>query len=123
MTDLLLQGAQVDISGIDALLVSLAGILLIMFALALLIGVIYLMKWILNMFKPMSKLRAEAAATTPAPAEKKEVVYAKGSCGDFCLNNVSERDAAMVMAIVADQLQTPINQLKFKSIKQVGEDK
>ncbi|MBR2984475.1 MAG: OadG family protein [Clostridia bacterium] len=122
MTNLLLQGTQLDVSGVDALLISIAGVLLIMFALALLIGVIYLMKWILKMFQPMSKLKAQAEAT-PTPVAKKEVAYAKGSCGDLCLNNVSEKDAAMVMAIVADQLQTPLNQLRFKSIKEVGEDK
>lgn len=121
MTGLLLAGAQFDISGGDALLISLVGVLLIMASLALLIGVIYLMKWILKMFQPMSKLKAQAEST-PAPA-KKEVVYAKGSCGDFCLNNVSEREAAMVMAIVADQLQKPLNQIRFKSIKEIGEDK
>ena len=120
MTGLLLAGTRFEISGGDALLISLAGVLLIMVSLALLIGVIFLMKWILKMFLPMSKLKAQAEATT-APA-KKQVEYAKGSCGDLCLNNVSERDAAMVMAIVADQLQQPLNQIRFKSIKEIGED-
>ena len=116
MTGLLLANTQLDVGAGDALLVFVVGFVLIMCVLALLIGVIYLMKWLLKVLKPAPK---QVATSTP---EKKEVAYAKGSCGDLCLNNVSERDAAMVMAIVADQLKTPLNQLKFKSIKQVGED-
>jgi len=119
MTGLLLANTQFDIKAGDALLVFVVGFLLIMCVLALLIGVIYLMKWILKVLKPAPK---QVETATPAQ-EKKQIAYAKGSCGDLCLNNVSERDAAMVMAIVADQLNTPLNQLKFKSIKEVGEDK
>ncbi len=122
MTNLLLQNSG-GINFGDTMLVFVIGFVLIMVVLALLIGVIYLMRWILKMFQPMSKLKAAATATEAVAKEKKPVALAKGSCGELCLNNVSEKDAAMVMAIVADQLQTPLNQLRFKSIKQIGEDK
>ena len=52
-----------------------------------------------------------------------EQPLAKGTCGELKLINTDERDAAMIMAIVADQTNTPLNELRFKSIKRVEEDK
>ena len=58
---------------------------------------------------------ASAAPEVPAaPAEK-----APGSAGEFALNGVPERDAAMVMAIVADKMGKPLNEIRFISIKEV----
>lgn len=59
---------------------------------------------------------AEEAAAEEAPA------LAKGTCGEVTLINTSERDAAMIMAIVADSTGTPLNELRFKSIKLIEED-
>lgn len=47
---------------------------------------------------------------------------AKGTCGELKLINTDERDAAMIMAIVADQTNTPLNELRFKSIKRVEDE-
>ena len=44
---------------------------------------------------------------------------APGSAGKIKLYNVEPKTAAMVMAIVADKLQKPINELRFISIKEV----
>lgn len=44
---------------------------------------------------------------------------APGSAGEIKLYNVPDKQAAMVMAIVADHLKTPLNQLRFKSIKRL----
>lgn len=66
------------------------------------------------------KVEDDASATTDAPA------LANGTCGELKLVNTDERDAAMIMAIVADATQTPLNELRFKSIKRVdaeGEEK
>ena len=52
-----------------------------------------------------------------------EKQYAHGTCGELKLINTDERDAAMIMAIVADETNTPLNELRFKSIKRVEEDK
>ena len=52
-----------------------------------------------------------------------EKQYAQGTCGELKLINTDERDAAMIMAIVADETQTPLNELRFKSIKRVEEEK
>ena len=42
--------------------------------------------------------------------------------GELKLYDTDPRDAAMVMAIVADTLGKPLNELRFKSIKEVKED-
>ena len=51
-----------------------------------------------------------------APAE---APTAPGSAGKLKLHNVEPKTAAMVMAIVSDKLQKPINELRFVSIKEV----
>ena len=61
---------------------------------------------------PADAPAAPAPAATPAP-------LAKGSCGPVMLHDVPDRTAAMVMAIVADELKTPLNELRFISIKEV----
>lgn len=57
---------------------------------------------------------AEVAADAPK---------AEGTCGDLLLVNTEEKDAAMIMAIVADSTGTPLNELRFKSIKRIDNDK
>ena len=42
-----------------------------------------------------------------------------GAAGELKLYDTPERDAAMVMAIVADELKIPINELRFISIREV----
>ena len=68
------------------------------------------------MFWKKEKPEEEAAPVEEAPKE-----LAKGTCGELTLVNCDERDAAMIMAIVADSLNTPLNELRFKSIKRVEE--
>ena len=63
------------------------------------------------------------AQPEPQPTETTVNEYANGTCGDLKLINVEERDAAMIMAIVADNLGTPLNELRFKSIKKVEDEK
>lgn len=55
------------------------------------------------------------------PASVVEAPTAPGSAGKLKLHNVEPKTAAMVMAIVADKLQKPINELRFISIKEVEE--
>ena len=44
---------------------------------------------------------------------------APGSAGHVKLHGVPDKEAAMIMAIVADKMQTPLNELRFISIKEV----
>ena len=57
------------------------------------------------------------------PSSSPEPELANGACGELVLVNTDERDAAMIMAIVADNLGTPLNELRFKSIKRVEDEK
>ena len=62
------------------------------------------------------KAQAPAPAAEAAPIEVKE---APGAAGKLKLYNVEPKTAAMLMAIVADKLGKPINELRFISIKEV----
>ena len=57
----------------------------------------------------------------PAPVIAAPAVPAPGSAGTLKLYNVDPKTAAMIMAIVADKLQKPINELRFISIKEVDQ--
>ena len=59
------------------------------------------------------------AAVSAAPAPAAPAKPAPGTAGELKLYNVDERDAAMVMAIVADSLGKPLNELRFISIREV----
>ena len=60
---------------------------------------------------------APTAAAAPVAEAAKPV--APGSAGHVKLHDVPDREAAMLMAIVADKMQKPINELHFISIKEV----
>lgn len=47
---------------------------------------------------------------------------APGSAGEVALYTVPDREAAIIMAIVANDLGMSLNQLRFKSIKEVKAD-
>ncbi len=61
--------------------------------------------------KPVAETPAEAPAPPVAP----------GSAGALKLYNVEPKTAAMIMAITADKLGKPINELRFISIREVTE--
>lgn len=61
-----------------------------------------------------------AVSGKPEP-EKPAVPLAPGSAGEVKIYDTDPRDAAMIMAIVADKLQKPLNELRFVSIKEVKE--
>ena len=50
---------------------------------------------------------------------KAELPLAPGSAGHVKLFDVPDKEAAMIMAIVADKMQKPLNELHFISIKEV----
>lgn len=64
-----------------------------------------------------AKKAAPAAPSAPAPAIEQKL--APGSAGHVKLFDVPDKEAAMIMAIVADKMQTPLNELHFISIKEV----
>ncbi len=83
-------------------------------------GLIALMVVVMIVGKVMtgSKKKAEApkeAVAAPAPA----AAPAPGTAGKLKLYDTPDREAAMVMAIVADKMGKPLNELRFISIKEV----
>ena len=89
-------------------------------------GLIMLMVVVIIMGKVMTAKKAEKAAApaaqSAAPAAAapvKDGPVAPGSAGQIALHGVPDKEAAMIMAIVADKLGKPVNELRFKSIKEV----
>ena len=87
-------------------------------------GLILLMIVIMIMGKIMVKKAPKAAAAVPAPAPvpAAPAAPAPGTAGELKLYDTDPRDAAMCMAIVADKLHKPLNELRFISIKEVKND-
>ena len=66
------------------------------------------------------KKTAVEEPATPAPvAEVAPAPTAPGSAGGIKLHDVEPKTAAMLMAIVADKMGKPLNELRFISIKEV----
>lgn len=108
----------INISFGDAALTALLGYLVVFFGLVLLMVVVIIMGKIMVSRANKAKAAVPAAPAAPAP----EAPAAPGSAGELKLYDTDPRDAAMIMAIVADALGKPINQLRFISIKEVKED-
>ena len=90
------------------------------------LGIVMLMLVVLLLCRIMIA-RAEKAAKAnplPEPAEPIRVIPASapGTAGDLKLYDTDPRDAAMIMAIVADTLGKPLNELRFISIKEVKDE-
>lgn len=85
------------------------------------IGIIMLMILVMFVGDLMFKSAKRKAAKAPAaaPAAPAAPAAAPGTAGELKLYDTDPRDAAMVMAIVADKLGKPINELRFKSIREV----
>ena len=69
--------------------------------------------------KAVSNKKAANVVIEEAPAPVVEKPKAPGSAGELKLHNVEPKTAAMLMAIVADKMGKPLNELRFTSIKEV----
>ena len=65
------------------------------------------------------KAAAEVKAAPVAAEVKADLPLAPSSAGHVKLFDVPDKEAAMIMAIVADKMQKPLNELHFISIKEV----
>ena len=109
----------ININLLNAGIVALLGYAVVFFGLVLLMGVITLLGkfFIAQNAKAEAAVAAAAPAAPAAPAVQKPV--APGSAGQLKLHDVEPKTAAMIMAIVADKMGKPINELRFISIKEV----
>ena len=109
----------------ESILLSIVGFGVVFLALGLLAVFITIMaKIVSNINAKNAPQKSEEKAAAPAPAApakdpNKVPLPETTSQGQCDLHNVSDRDAALIMAIVADKLDAPLNTLVFKSIKEV----
>ena len=101
------------------LLYAILGYLVVFIGLSLLMVVIIIVgKIMVAKLKKALKAPADAPAAAETPAAK-ALPAAPGTAGEVKIYDTDPRDAAMIMAIVADKLQKPLNELRFVSIKEV----
>lgn len=116
MTDL------VNLSLGNAGLIGLLGYAVVFFGLILLMCVVMILgKVMMNSAAKAKAAEAEAPAVKATPTEPVKAAPAPGSAGELKLYDTDPKDAAMIMAIVADTLGKPLNELRFKSIREVKE--
>ena len=109
----------INISIPNAGIIALLGYLVVFLGLVMLMAVVMVMGRI--MVARARKAQA-AAVVEAAPVEAAPAAEAPGTAGELKLYDTDPRDAAMIMAIVADTLGKPLNQLRFISIKEVKDD-
>ena len=112
----------VNISLANAGIVALLGYAVVIFGLILLMCVVTLLGTAFQAAEAKAKAAAAAAAPVaeaPAAAAPVSAEPAPGSAGMLKLHDVEPKTAAMLMAIVADKMGKPINELRFISIKEV----
>ena len=116
-----------NISILNAGIVAVLGYAVVFFGLILLMLVIMAMGkfFMAQEKKPAAKKEtaapAAAAPVVAAPAAAPVVTgdAAPGSAGPVKLYDTPPKTAAMIMAIVANQMGKPLNELRFISIKEV----
>ena len=109
----LVNQAMVDLEFGTAGLVSVLGYAVVFFGLVLLMAVVAIVGKIMSNGKKAPETAPAAAPAAPV------LVPAPGTAGELKLHDVSPKDAALIMAIVAHKSGKPLNCLHFKSIKEV----
>jgi len=111
-----------ELSMLDALTISITGICMVFLELIILAVAIVIISKLVSAFskgkgnnneKTSSSPTNSVQSGTPLPETQSE--------GKIDLSNVSEEDAAVIMAIVSNQSGIPLNRLIFKSIKLLEE--
>ena len=106
-----------NIGILDAALVALLGYATVFLGIVLLMIVVIIMgKFFIAADKKSAAKAAAAPAAEPTPEAPKPA--APGTAGQLKLHDVEPKAAAMLMAIVADKMGKPLNELRFISIKE-----
>ena len=111
----LVNQAMVDVPIGTAALIVVLGMAVVFFGLILLMYVTTIPAKITPRREKKAAVPTEAPAAVPAPAK----AAAPGSAGEIQLHDVPDKTAAMLMAIVADKLGKPLNELRFISIREI----
>ena len=108
-----------NIGVLDAAIVALLGYSVVFFGLILLMIVVMLIGkfFTAKAAKPaVAPAPMEAPVAAPAPVCDEA---APGTAGELKLYDTPPKTAAMIMAIVANKMGKPLNELRFISIKEV----
>ena len=107
-----------------ALLIAAAGFLIVFAILALIAVFVKLLgKGFDAAAKKKRDLPAPAAPDIPVAAAPEAPPLPDGtSAGTLVLTDVTEEEAAMVMAIVSDRSGIPLNRLQFRSIRKLEDE-
>lgn len=111
----LVNQAMIDVPVGTAALIVVLGMAVVFFGLILLMYVTKITGKIMQSREKKADVHTEAPAAAPAPAK----AAAPGSAGEIKLHDVPDKTAAMLMAIVADKLGKPLNELRFISIREI----
>lgn len=103
----------------EALIFALIGFAIVFAVLLILNIFIRILSAVVRGIENGTKKTEAAPVADSKPAIPAGMKVADGSLGDVKLYDVDDATAAMIMAIVADQLDAPLNELRFKSIKEV----
>lgn len=97
----------------EALNLSLTGILVVLIVLSLLAVILTIMGKVLDMKSPKVVEQPKVSAA-PVPTVSKIP-------DEVSIFDVPDKTAAMVMAIIADETKIPLNELYFKTIREIKE--
>ena len=103
----------------ESLLMSLLGMGIVMLALVAIMSLVKIQSAALKRYTRPAGTEATAAAPAVFQSAELRRMPAPGSAGKIKLHAVSDRTAALIMAVVADELQVPLNELRFISIREV----
>ena len=104
-------------SALDFVFYALMGICVVFLVLLVLMYFIKVLTAVTDKLEGVGKPAAPVVAAAAAPVAPAKL--APASAGDLKLYDTDPRDAAMIMAIVADELGKPLNELRFISIREV----
>ncbi len=109
---------------LTSLKVSFFGFLVVFVTLILISICIKILSSIIIYFEKAGKQKKEQSFLTNPAADNVESQHSLNNedkeeigYGELKLYNVDEKTAAMIMAIVSDESQIPLSELRFKSIK------
>ena len=125
---MMLTSSLVDIGILDAAVVALLGWAVVFFGLILLMAVVIAMGKVFmakdkkaagKMAAAKEAVASVSVAVPAAAAAPVAEIPAPGTAGQLKLYDTNPKTAAMIMAIVADKMGKPLNELRFISIKEV----
>ena len=119
---LMLSGSVANEIGRSHLAIGDAGLYALLGYAVVFLGLVLLMIVVTIVGKSFTAADKRKAAKEPAvaePVEEAPKATAPGTAGELKLHDVDPKIAAMLMAITADKMGKPINELRFISIKEV----